>query len=118
MISSIWDWIVVLAVVLILFGATGKIPELFRALGRAVGEFRKGQMEVEREIRQMMQEPQHANTLTQSNAQTTQPNNAQAGQVAGQKRPIDEEYLDRLIRQIDEIRMELERIKAERSRQS
>lgn len=32
-----------------MFGA-GKIPEISRALGRAMGEFQKGKMEIEREI--------------------------------------------------------------------
>ena len=43
--------------ILLLFGPS-KLPELARSVGRAWGEFRKGKMEVEREIRQefLMQE--------------------------------------------------------------
>ena len=36
------------------FGAT-KIPEIFRSLGRATGEFKKGKMEAEMELMQMQQ---------------------------------------------------------------
>jgi len=47
------EWIIFLIVVavLLLFGPA-KLPEMARAVGRAWGEFRKGKMEVEREIRQ------------------------------------------------------------------
>ena len=46
------EWIIFLIIValLLLFGPT-KLPELARAMGRAWGEFRKGKMEIEREIR-------------------------------------------------------------------
>src|SRR2546428_4795830 len=53
------EWVIFLIVValLLLFGPS-KLPELARSVGRAWGEFRKGKMEVEREIRQefLMQE--------------------------------------------------------------
>jgi len=47
------EWIILLIIValLLLFGPS-KLPEFARAIGRAWGEFRKGKMEVEREIRQ------------------------------------------------------------------
>jgi len=38
---SIWHWIIVLAIVLILFGR-GKIPELMADIGRGIREFRNG----------------------------------------------------------------------------
>jgi len=41
--------ILIIIAVLLLFGPS-KIPELFRGLGRALGEFRRGRMELEREI--------------------------------------------------------------------
>jgi len=41
--------ILIVIVILLLFGAT-KIPELAKAIGRGMGEFRRGKMEVEREI--------------------------------------------------------------------
>jgi sec-independent protein translocase protein TatA len=47
------DLIIVLVViaVLIVFGPS-KLPDMFRSIGRALGEFRRGRMEVEREISQ------------------------------------------------------------------
>jgi sec-independent protein translocase protein TatA len=45
------EWIVLLIIVavLLLFGPS-KLPELARGVGRALGEFRRGRMEIEREI--------------------------------------------------------------------
>jgi len=37
MLGNIDDWIIVIVVALILFGGASKIPELFRNLGRAMG---------------------------------------------------------------------------------
>ena len=47
------EWVIFLIVValLLLFGPS-KLPEFARSVGRAWGEFRRGKMEVEREIRQ------------------------------------------------------------------
>ncbi|HNB28942.1 MAG TPA: twin-arginine translocase TatA/TatE family subunit [Alphaproteobacteria bacterium] len=39
---SIWHWLIVLAVVLVLFGGGGKIPRLMKDLGQGVTAFRKG----------------------------------------------------------------------------
>jgi len=113
MIGSIWDWIVVIAVVLILFGGASKIPELFRALGRAVGEFKKGQMEVERELRQMI-------TEAQSPVQTTQVNPQPVGRVTGSaavnqpsnNKPSSSE-IEELKKQVEELKRELERLRGQ-----
>src|SRR3989449_10206563 len=45
------EWVVILMIiaVLLLFGPS-KLPELARGVGRALGEFRRGRMEIEREI--------------------------------------------------------------------
>ena len=45
------EWIILLVIVavVLLFGPQ-KLPELARGVGRALGEFRRGRMEVEREI--------------------------------------------------------------------
>lgn len=39
---SIWHWLIVLAVVLVLFGGGGKIPKLMRDLGTGINAFKKG----------------------------------------------------------------------------
>jgi sec-independent protein translocase protein TatA len=46
-----FEWIILLIIiaVLLLFGPQ-KLPELARGFGRALGEFRRGKMEVERQI--------------------------------------------------------------------
>ena len=51
------EWIIVLVVLaaLFLFGPS-KIPELARGFGRALGEFRRGRMEIEKEINQQFSE--------------------------------------------------------------
>ena len=54
MIDALWEWIIVGVVVLVLFGSTKKIPDFARNLGRATGEFKKGQAEIQEEIRKAM----------------------------------------------------------------
>jgi len=51
------EWIIVLIVIaiLLLFGPQ-KLPELARGIGKALGEFRRGKMEVERQIRDELSE--------------------------------------------------------------
>jgi sec-independent protein translocase protein TatA len=39
---SIWHWMIVLAIVLVLFGGGGKIPKLMKDLGEGVTAFKKG----------------------------------------------------------------------------
>jgi len=52
-----FEWVIILIVIaiLLLFGPQ-KLPELARGIGRAWGEFRRGRMEVEREIHQEFQQ--------------------------------------------------------------
>jgi len=47
-----WEWIILLIIValLLLFGPS-KLPEFARSIGRAMGEFRRGKAQVERELR-------------------------------------------------------------------
>ncbi len=42
--------ILIFVIIILLFGAS-KIPELARGLGRAIGEFKRGKIEIEREIK-------------------------------------------------------------------
>ena len=56
------DIIVLVIILAVLFFGAAKIPELFRALGRAKGEFKKGELEAEMELNQMK-----ANTYSSGN---------------------------------------------------
>jgi len=56
MIDSPSDLLILIIVVLIVFFGSSKIPEIFRSLGRATGEFKKGQLEAEMEIAKMQSE--------------------------------------------------------------
>src|SRR5437016_2547319 len=47
--ASFIDFILIIIAVLLLFGPS-KLPELARGVGRALGEFRRGKMQIEREI--------------------------------------------------------------------
>lgn len=51
MFDSIDDWLIIAVVVAILFYGSSKIPQLARSLGRSVGEFKRGRLEVDREIK-------------------------------------------------------------------
>ena len=51
MFDSIDDWLIIAVVVAILFYGSSKIPQLAHSLGRATGEFKKGRLEVEKEIK-------------------------------------------------------------------
>ena len=59
--------IIVLAIVLLLVGAK-KIPELARAFGRAMGEFKRGKIEIENEIKEMEKTPAPAAEKTAARA--------------------------------------------------
>ena len=39
---SIWHWLIVGVVVLLLFGGGGKIPKLMRDMGQGINSFKKG----------------------------------------------------------------------------
>ncbi|MBI2938685.1 MAG: twin-arginine translocase TatA/TatE family subunit [Thaumarchaeota archaeon] len=45
------EWIILIIVVVVLLFGAKKIPELARSVGRARGEFEKGKVETEEEIR-------------------------------------------------------------------
>jgi Sec-independent protein translocase TatA len=54
-IGSATDIIIVIVVAVVLLAGTSKIPEIFRSLGKAKGEFKKGELEAEMELKQMTQ---------------------------------------------------------------
>ena len=41
MFDSLWEWLIVGLVIVLLFGSAKKIPEFSRNLGRATGEFKR-----------------------------------------------------------------------------
>jgi len=49
------DWLIILAILLLLFGAK-KLPELARGVGKSMKEFKKAQAEVEENFRTAMDE--------------------------------------------------------------
>jgi len=51
MFDSIDDWLIIAVVAGILFYGSTKIPQLAHSLGRSVGEFKKGRLEVEKELK-------------------------------------------------------------------
>jgi sec-independent protein translocase protein TatA len=51
MFDSIDDWLIIAVVAAILFYGSTKIPQLAHSLGRATGEFKKGRLEVEKEMK-------------------------------------------------------------------
>lgn len=46
---SIWHWLIVLAVVLVLFGGGGKIPKLMRDMGQGINAFKRGLKEEDKD---------------------------------------------------------------------
>ena len=62
MFDSIDDWLVIAVVAGILFYGSSKIPQLARSLGRSVGEFKRGRLEVERELKAEQAAPSVAAT--------------------------------------------------------
>lgn len=54
MIDAGLEWLIVIVAVLVLFGSAKKVPELAKNIGRATGEFKRGQMEVEKELKEQM----------------------------------------------------------------
>jgi sec-independent protein translocase protein TatA len=51
MLDSLDDWLIIAVIVAVLFYGSTKIPALARSLGRSIGEFKRGRLEVERELR-------------------------------------------------------------------
>ncbi|NNN17954.1 MAG: twin-arginine translocase TatA/TatE family subunit [Thermoplasmata archaeon] len=51
MFDSIDDWLIIAVVAGILFYGSTKIPQLARSLGRSMGEFKRGRLEVDRELK-------------------------------------------------------------------
>lgn len=95
-----------IVVVLVVFGGSKKIPELARGLGRAAGEFRRGQIEVEREINQLRQKEQPATTSNAGQNTTTTAGSPNASQTT--KSSVDER-IAALERELEELKKMRER---------
>ena len=52
------DTIILIVVAVILIFGASKLPDIFRSLGRATGEFKKGKLESEMELAQLQQQTQ------------------------------------------------------------
>lgn len=77
-----WEIVLILAVVLVLFGAK-KLPELARGLGSGIKEFKKATRDVTDELQSAMDEPPPPptrripeQTTTTANASETVPHNS------------------------------------------
>lgn len=91
--------VIILVAVLLFFG-TSKIPELFRNMGKAVGEFKKGRLESEMEINQMQQNVPQTQVSQQNQQQNSQVN------------PQD------LEKQIRDLQNQLEQLKKQQNQQA
>jgi sec-independent protein translocase protein TatA len=66
---SIWHWLIVLVVVLVLFGGGGKIPKLMRDMGLGINAFKKGLKEEAKKDKDLDESDQASieqNTVTAS----------------------------------------------------
>ena len=72
---SIWHWLIVLVVVLVLFGGGGKIPKLMRDMGQGINAFKKGLKEDAKKDKDLADSDQttiEQNTVTASTASEEQ----------------------------------------------
>ena len=98
MLESATDLLIVIIVAVVLFAGAGKIPEIFHAFGRAVGEYKKGKMESEMELNKMIQA--QATSSTAGSAQATPSSSAEADERTRQL----EAQIAELQRQLQELR--------------
>lgn len=66
---SIWHWVIVGAIVLILFGR-GRISEVMGDFGKGISSFKKGMSEAEREVEEAKKLP-HSTTVDAEPVKTT-----------------------------------------------
>ena len=63
-IGGIWQWVVVLAIVLVLFGGRGKISQLMGDFGKGLKSFKKGIKEDEPQSVEVKDAPSSVQTST------------------------------------------------------
>jgi len=54
---GIWELIVILIIALIIFGP-GKLPEVGKAIGKGLSEFKKASKDIENDIKKEIEEPE------------------------------------------------------------
>ena len=59
---SVWHWLIVLVVVLVLFGGGGKIPKLMRDMGMGINAFKKGLKEEGKKDKDLSDSDQESKT--------------------------------------------------------
>ncbi len=108
------EWlIVIIAIILLLFGAK-KIPEFARNLGKAKAEFQRGQMMVEKEIRESQREEE-----MRERAEREAEEKAKAEEEAKKEEEKEETELQRAARELgidpeDKTDEELKKLIAEK----
>ena len=68
---SVWHWLIVLVVVLVLFGGGGKIPKLMRDMGQGVNAFKKGLKEEDKDKAKTKAEAEPKKVTETEPAETT-----------------------------------------------
>lgn len=68
MFDSIDDWLIIAVVAGVLLYGSTKIPQLARNLGRSTGEFKRGKLEVENEIKAQQAAEKAKETVTMTAA--------------------------------------------------
>ncbi|NSW81927.1 MAG: twin-arginine translocase TatA/TatE family subunit [Syntrophothermus sp.] len=69
-----WELILILVIALIIFGP-GKLPDVGKAVGKAIGEFRRASSGIEQEVKQAFEAPPAVSDsrLTQTDPEEKQP---------------------------------------------
>jgi len=57
------EWLILIVVVVVLLFGAKKLPELARSIGRAKGEFERGKIEVEKELKEVEPSKHNKETL-------------------------------------------------------
>ncbi len=70
---SIWHWLVVLLIVLILFGGRGKISQIMGDFGKGLKSFKKGVKDDDEETAQATQRVSEEPRTAMSSAPVTEP---------------------------------------------
>jgi len=98
------EWIILVVIVVVLLFGAKKLPELAKSIGRATGEFQKGKVAAEKELKEMEgvagDVKQTVTVTTPPTAQPTQPTTPPAKAA--------ESEIDRLIRVAKELGIKTE----------